>query len=334
MPRKCWFWLIVGIFALVLIPAPQAAEKVTFVSSWVLSGPDVPYFAARDKGTFRKEGIDLKIVRGYGSGNTIKTVSARKAGFGFADMASLVGARARGAKAKSVSVVFGKAPHGVYFLEGSGIRKPKDLEGRSIGAIQGAASYRTFEAFANLAGLDRSKIKFQFMTAPSLLPSVMTGKVDAALFYITQHPGITIKARKINKAVATLLYRDSGFNIYSNSIIAHEDDIKSNPDRIRRLVRASIQGHADGADHPEEAVKSFIQHNPDVSKEVISGQWKVVVGLFSTPEAKKNGIGYMLREKVKFTRDLMTKLLKLKVKVKLDDLYTNRFNPKISPKSW
>ena len=64
------------------------------------------------------------------------------------------------------------------------------------------------------------------------------------------------------------------------------------------------------------------------------GQWKVAVSLLSTPEAKKNGVGYMLKEKMKETRDLMVRLLKLKTEVKLEDLYTNRFNPRIFPKSW
>ncbi len=334
MKGKRWMLVLVGILALTMAQASLGAEKVKFASSWVLSGPDAGYYAARERGFYRKAGFEVDIVRGFGSGNTIKYVSAGTVNFGFADMASLVGGRAKGAKAKELATVYGKAPHGIYFLKGSGIRKPKDLEGRTIGAAQGSATYRTFGAFVNLAGLDRSKVKFQFMDSPSILPSVLTGKVDAGLFYVTESPGITLKAMKIKKSVGAMFYRDSGFNIYANGIIVHEDDIKKDPDRVRRFLKATIQGLAYGVDNPKEAVNDFLRFNPNVSKVVSLGQWKVVVGLLSTQEAKKNGIGYMLRSKVKNTRDLMTKLLKLETKINVDDLYTNQFNPKIFPKSW
>lgn len=334
MKNRRWILAVMAISTLALAPASQGAEKVKFASSWVLSGPDTCYFAARERGFYRKAGFEVEIVRGFGSGNTIKYVSARTVNFGFADMASLVGGRSRGAKATELATVYGKAPHGVYFLKGAGIRGPKDLEGRTIGAAQGSATYRTFGAFVNLAGIDRSKVKFQFMDSSAILPSVLSGKVDAGLFYVTESPGITLKAMKINKAVNHIMYRDSGFNIYANGIIAHEDDIKKDPDRVRRFLEATIQGIAYAIDHREEAVEDFLRFNPNVSKKVTRGQWDVVVGLLSTEEAKKNGIGYMLREKVKNTRDLMTKLLKLKTKVEVDALYTNQFNPKIFPKSW
>ncbi len=334
MKEKRWILAVMAVLMLALAPASLSAEKVKFASSWVLSGPDAGYYAARERGYYRKAGFDVEIIRGFGSGNTIKYVSARTVNFGFADMASLVGGRARGAKARELAVVYGKAPHGVYFLKGSGIRTPKDLQGRTIGAAQGSATYRTFGAFVNLAGIDRSKVNFQFMDSPAILPSVLSGKVDAGLFYVTESPKITLKARKIKKAISHLMYRDSGFNIYANGIIAHQDDIKDDPGRVRRFLKATIQGMAYAIDHRDEAVDDFLRYNPNVSKTVSRGQWDVTVGLMSTQEAKKNGIGYMLREKVKNTRDLMTKLLKLKTKVKVEDLYTNQFNPKIFPKSW
>jgi hypothetical protein len=42
----------------------------------------------------------------------------------------------------------------------------------------------------------------------------------------------------------------------------------------------------------------------------------------------------MLHEKVKATRDIIYQGLKLKGDVKVEDLYTNQFNPKMFPKTW
>ena len=51
-----------------------------------------------------------------------------------------------------------------------------------------------------------------------------------------------------------------------------------------------------------------------------------------TDETEKYGIGWMSREKVKRTRDLTTKYMKLKTVVPIDDIYTMKFLPKLFPK--
>jgi NitT/TauT family transport system substrate-binding protein len=334
MRRGHWMGLVVALLTLAVAPASWAAEKVIFMSSWVLGGTDAGYYAAREKGFYREAGLEVDIVRGYGSGDVIKRVSAKASDFGFADAASLVPGRSGGARAKEIAIIFAKAPHGVFFLEESGVRTPKDLEGRTLAAARGSATYATFGAFANLAGLDPSKVKFQFVEAASILPSVLTGKVDGGLFFVNDMPVYVAQSKGVKKSLGTILYRDSGFNIYSNGILAHDDDIAGKPDRVRRFLKATVQGLAYGIEHPEEAAGYFLQHNPTASKDIGLGQWKVAIDLLSTPEAKQNGIGYMLEEKMKNTRDLMVQLLDLKTEIQLADLYTNEFNPKLFPKAW
>ena len=334
MRGKSWIPMGVLILLLTWAPVSQAVEKVKFVADWILTGPHSFLFIAREKGFYRKAGFDIDINRGRGSGNTIKWVSIRSFDFGFADTGALVAGRSKGAKAKEVAMVYGRAPHMLYFLKGSGIQTPKDLEGHTLGASQGGSSYRIFGALATLAGFNAAKVKFQFMGPPSQLPSLLSGKIDATINYIIDRPVFTAKARKQNKEIEGLLWADFGLNTYSNGIIAHEDDIANKPDRVRRFLKATIEGLAYGVDLPEEAAKLFLRFNPESSPTIALEQWKITVDLLSTPEAKKNGIGYMLHEKVKATRDIIYQGLKLKGDVKVEDLYTNQFNPKMFPKTW
>lgn len=328
--------ILVGIafLLLTLVPASQAAEKVKFATDWILHSPDAFLFIAREKGFYQKAGFDVTINRGRGSGNTIKWVSIRSFDFGFADTGALVAGRAKDARAKEIAMVYGRAPHMLYSLKGSGVRSPKDLEGRTIGASPGAASYRIFGALAALAGFDAAKVKFLFMDAPSQLPSLLTGKIDATINYIIDRPVFAEKARAQNKEIQGFLWADYGFNAYSNGVIAHDDDIANRPDRVRRFLKATVEGLAYGVDHPDEAVTLFLRFSPEFSREIALEQWKITVDLLSTPEAKKNGIGYMLPEKMKVTRDVISQALKLEADVKVEDLYTNQFLPKIFPKSW
>jgi len=322
------FWLAAGTVA------SQAAEKVKFVSSWVLYGPDAYLYAAREKGMYRKVGLDVEINRGRGSGNTIKEVSLKQFDFGFADTGSLVAGRTRTAKAKEIAILYGKAPHAVVYRKDSGIRTPKDLEGRILADQQGASTQRTFPAFAALAGFDLSKVKFIFMDAPSRLPSVLAGQAHGMPVYATEFPLVEQQSRKQNQEVGYFLWADYGFHVYSNGIIVHQDTIENKPDRVRRFLKATLQGWAYAVDNPEEAVQFFLNFNPEQTKQIVVAQWKVAASLSESPEAKKNGIGWIDRAKMKATRDIMFKAMGLKGRVELDDLYSNRFNPKIFPKSW
>ncbi|MFQ5914480.1 MAG: ABC transporter substrate-binding protein [Nitrospinota bacterium] len=329
-------WIIVGIASVLAagtIPS-QAAEKMKFVTSWVLYGPDAYLFAAREKGIYRRAGFDVEINRGRGSGNTIKEVGLRQFDFGFADTGALVAGRTRGAKAKEIAVLYGKAPHAVAYRKDSGIRTPKDLEGRILADQQGAATQRTFPAFAGLAGFDLSKVKFLYMEATSRLPSVLAGRAHGMPLYATEFPLVEQQSRKQNQEVGYFLWADYGFHVYSNGIIAHQDDIEKKPDVVRRFLKATVEGWAYAVDHPEGAVQFFLNFNPEQSKQIALAQWKVAARLSEAPEAKKNGIGWIDRAKMVATRDIMFKAMGLTGRVEVDDLYSNQFNPRIFPKSW
>ena len=46
----------------------------TFILDFLPYGEYTPYFTALDKGWYREAGLDVKILRGAGSGDTINTV--------------------------------------------------------------------------------------------------------------------------------------------------------------------------------------------------------------------------------------------------------------------
>lgn len=323
-----------AVSLLAFVPLAQAQEKVKFATSWIFYGRDAYLFAAREKGFFRQAGFDVELNRGRGGANTVTWVSVRSMDFGFAGGGALIAGRAREAKVKEIAVVFARAPHAFIFLKDSGIQKPKDLEGRTLASVKGSDTDSTFPAFASLAGFDASKVKFHYMDSPSQLPSLFTGQVAGFPFFITELPVFLAKSRELNKPIGTFLWADYGFHIYSDGIIAHQEDIDNKPDRVRRFLKACIEGIAYAIDHPEEATKLFLKFNPEFSPEIALAQWKITIDLLATPEAKKNGIGWMLPEKTRATRDVMVKALNLKTDVKAEDLYTNQFNPKILPKAW
>ncbi len=241
-----------------------------------------------NKGVFKDAGIDVTIRRGYGSGDTVKLITAGKGDFGFADTGTLVVARARGAKTKTVGVLYNKPPHTAFALKRSGIRTVKDLQGRSIGEAQGGAAIAVFPALAKIHGV--KSWKFVPMSPASKNPALLAGKVDAILTFADVGPALRAGAKKSGRQIVELRYGDNGVKFYGNGIIVRDVDITPRSNLIRRFVNAAFRGVAYAIKNRDEGVGFFAKSNPNVNKAMARSQWDVLISLAWTDETRSHGL--------------------------------------------
>src|SRR5262245_62000961 len=157
----------------------QGAEKITFVTDFGFNGRHAYYFVAQEKGYYKSANLDVNIVRGQGSADAVKQVAAGTAQIGFADAASLILGRGNdGVPVKMVAVVYAKPPHAIYVLKESGIKTPKDLEGRSVADTAFSAVPKMFEAYAKAAKIDGSKVKWVVAASDALPGMLSLGRAD------------------------------------------------------------------------------------------------------------------------------------------------------------
>jgi NitT/TauT family transport system substrate-binding protein len=170
------------------------------------------------------------------------------------------------------------------------------------------------------------------MDAPSKIPSLMTGKIDATCTLFTEDPTYAATAKKVGGELVRFMYSDYGLDLYSISILTTDKMIKERPEPVKKFLRGTYQGFAWSIEHPEEALDIFIKHRPEVDKGLARQHFKIMLDHFLTPTAYKKGMGYITRDKMKLTRDVTTKyILKTEKKIPLDELYTTAFLPGIFP---
>ena len=81
--------LVAFLAAVVLGGVPALAlEKTTLKLGWVPNGESLGYYVAIDKGYYKAQGIEVKIVRGFGAGDTAKQVASGAVPFGDGDRPS------------------------------------------------------------------------------------------------------------------------------------------------------------------------------------------------------------------------------------------------------
>ncbi|MBI2880403.1 MAG: ABC transporter substrate-binding protein [Candidatus Tectomicrobia bacterium] len=335
--RSLLSWAVSLALLLVLVraggpPSAMGAEKVVFNLEWLAYALHSGFWAAKEKGLYKESGLDVEILRGYGSGDTVKRIHVGSAQYGIVDAGTLIVARGRGVKAKAIGVLFSRAPYSIMTLEGSGIAKPKDLEGRSVGSPPGNANLVLLPALAAVNGIDLGKVKVVHMTADAMGSSLFAGAIDSFLDYHTALPVYQEKAVKQGKRIRPVLYADHGIQMYSNGLAASDGRIQSNPDQVRRFVGASIRGVAWAVENPDAAMRLLARVRPEINIETQGQMWRLIIrDHLLSEESRAHGIGYMTREKMKTTRDTVAKYMKLESPVEVGDVYTNEFLPGVKP---
>src|SRR5213592_3753033 len=146
--------------AAVLAAGPASAQTdVKFALDWKFEGPSAPYFVAIDKGYYKAEGLNVTIDSGPGSVAGIARVAAGTYPLGFFDINSLVKFQDQNPdkKVQAVLMIYDKPAFAIGTTAKTGIVKPKDLEGKVLGAPPPDGAFAQWKAFAHENSIDTSK---------------------------------------------------------------------------------------------------------------------------------------------------------------------------------
>ncbi len=330
-------FLLIGLlavsFAMVLpISADAKSRDVVFCFAWVAYGKHVGFYAGQEKGFYKKEGINVKFIRGVSGMDNAKRTSTGTCTVASGGVDTLVIARSEGFKVRAIGVWHTKSMHVIYARKDRGINSVKDLEGKSIATVAKEDGQVLFPPFAKAAGIDASKVKFVETNWASKIPSVMSGTVDALLTFVTVRPNVLKVAKKNNVAISKFIYADHGLDMYSNGFLATEKMIKTDQRFLRRFMRASLRGLAYGVEHPKESAAIFSKRKPEINPALAREHWRIAVNHLITPDTEMNGLGHIGYAKMKFTRDVVAEARNIKKVEPVQNYYTNKFLTRIFPK--
>ena len=125
------------LLAAVLSTGAAAAEtSVKFSLDFKFEGPSAPFLLPLDKGYYKAEGLNVSIDTAAGSLEPINRVASGAYDMGFADINSLIKFRDAnpGVPIKAVFMLYNKPAFAIVGRKSRGVTKPKDLEGKKLGA--------------------------------------------------------------------------------------------------------------------------------------------------------------------------------------------------------
>ena len=313
--------LLAVVVLLVLATGAWAQDKVSLRLNWYLGGLHVPFYYGKDRGFYAAEKIDLTINEGRGSANTVQVVAAGSDTFGLADSSSVVLTASKGADVKSVMSLLNSTGFAVVSMASAGIRTPKDLEGKRLAVSPGDPLGQLFQALAAVNGLDMSKISMVQVDPAAKVVSVLERKADALLGGADDQYFL-IKQRGIEPAA--LRFADHGANIVGMTILAKGDLIRSNPDLVRRFVRATARSWEEAKKNPGAAVDAGLKVKPDLNRQSTLEQLIVDIELLDSKNSKGR-IGWGAQADWDQTLTLLKKYRGLETSQPWTAFHTNEF---------
>ena len=331
--------VILAAFLTGSLGAPRIAvaqEKIRFVLQWIPTGHHTGFYTARERGYYKEAGFDITIDRGYGSADSAKKTAAGLGDFGYADFPTIMRGRAKGVKIKALSSILDRGVNAIHVLKGKGIKTPRDLVGRTIGAPAWSALRATFPALARANNFDASKVKWVNMPPAALVSALISEKVDSVAAFATIAHIIKARAKEAGKEAVTIFHSDYGLDLYSTTLIATDQRIQDNADQVRRFVVATMKGMAWAIENPEKGVDYVIKNYPTLSAQKERKVWRIIVDHMLTPYQRTHGLGQISREKAQRTLDIVFEAHKITKKMPVEEFYTNQFLPKLFPSrvSW
>lgn len=252
MTKKILYALIV-LFSFSSINAQQL-KKITFVPHWVPQAQFAGYYVAKDIGIYKKHGIDLTIITGGPKVSSSQLLEKGIVDFGLMWLSNAIQLKAKGAGIVNLAQLVNRSALMLIAKKSSGIKTPKDMDGKKIGIWGGDFQIQPMAFFKKY----KLNVK-TIMQGNSINLFYFDGiDVTTAMWYNEYH---TIINSGFNKdELNTFFFADYGLNFPEEGIYCSEKFLKENPEVCKEFVAATLEGWKYSFDHPDEAIKIILKH--------------------------------------------------------------------------
>jgi NitT/TauT family transport system substrate-binding protein len=226
--------------------AAKQDEKITIaVATWPGSAA---LYVAHEKGYFRNEGLDATLQSCAAGTLAIDSVFSGKADLATAGDTPITRAVVNG-KPLAVVATTAEIERAVLIIarKDTGILTAGDLKGKRIGVVAGSGAEFFLHIYLVTSHIDPDDVRIIDTPPDKVVGALLNGEVDA----VSTWAPYTIMLRE-KLAGNALIFQDPG--IYSNTfnIVATQDFVKSNPDLVRKVLRAVLRANSFIKKHPDE----------------------------------------------------------------------------------
>ena len=342
------FKIIVAALAVILVIAsvsvyfyasiPRTRQNVEVTMYEASTTGAAFWYVGLAEGFYKQNGLIVNSAGVSSTTSTVQGVAGDKTGFAFGDgdLMDILLANANNPTETNliqVAETGRKNPVSVLYLSKSGITKPTDLNGKTIGTPFGSVSSQMFNNWAKIVGIDTNSLNKQNLQFASLHPALLSGKVDAIVEFGRGIGSLQLQAKQIGQNAGYFLLGD-WLPTPLGGIVVQKTFAQSHPDIVQRIVNATMTGYKFCLLNSEKCIQDFdnIMQGRDYESTLLEWQWSLKTDLVPNVPLDKVAstsplqLGYINSTQVTNLFKMAQQLYKIDTtKIDPSTIYTNQF---------
>jgi NitT/TauT family transport system substrate-binding protein len=251
-------WIL--LFAASAFAQGGKPAKVTMRLDWKPGAQHATFYLAREKGYYAQEGIDLQIIPGSGSSDSVKQLGARAIDVALVDALVLVQAAEQRVPVKSIAAYYQRTPIVLMSPKAKPLTSVQQLLGDvKLGSKKGSSTYQGLVALLGANNIKLEQIKLVdigFGVQPLLVK-----QVDAIMGFTMNEP---IEAETQGMPIHEIFIADAGVNAYGLTLASNDEFIGKQPELLTRFLRATKKAVMDEAVAKDQAIQAVVKAVPEV----------------------------------------------------------------------
>jgi ABC-type nitrate/sulfonate/bicarbonate transport system substrate-binding protein len=250
----------------------QELKEVTVVLDWTPNTNHTGLYAAKEKGYFKEEGLDVEIIMPGEAGADQLTASG-KADFGVSYQESITEARVQGVPLVSIAAVIQHNTSGFASPAEKNIKSPKDFEGKTYGGWGAPVEKSVIDSLMKKENANVDNVSIVNMGDADFFTAVKRDIDFAWIYYGWTGVEAELRGEKINMVYLTD-YSEK-LDYYTPVLATSEKMIADDPDTVKAFVKAAAKGYEFAIDQPGEAADILLKNAPDLDSELVkkSQEW-------------------------------------------------------------
>jgi putative hydroxymethylpyrimidine transport system substrate-binding protein len=260
----------------------RAADAASIALDWYPNANHAGLFWAQAEGLFREAELDITLETPADPTAVLQTVAGGRDTFGISYQPDVLLARAEQVPVVAIAALVPRPLLGVMSLKSSGIARPADLRGKTVGytGIPSQEAFLRTMLAADGVGMDEitlNNVEF------NLLPTLISGQAVAVMGAYWTHE--TIVAELEGYPVDLMRVEDWGVPIYNELVlVASEETLATKRDLIDALLPAIRDGYLAAAADQTKAVDILVEAHPETERAVEEQGIALLAGLWTQPE--------------------------------------------------
>jgi len=257
---------------------PTSSAEV--ILDWYPNADHAGLIGAVSQGFFARHGLTVTTTVPTDPAAALKQVAAGKAPFALSYAPEVLIARNRGVPVVAVAAVVTAPLNSVIARADRGITRPRDLEGKTVGAAGVPSDRALLDTIVKADGGDPSKVRVRNV-GYDLSPALAAGKVDAIIgaYWNIEGPELEAKGVRLN----ILRLEEHGVPAYDELVVVTSDEvIENDPRLVRDFLAGLAEGQAWARANPSAAVDALRKANPDLNAATLPEQVRLTVPLFAS----------------------------------------------------